>query len=295
MSGLEKDMIYQRKPLTTIIVIYLLCFAFRVWEYFGPRTDQSFVGEAFIHKLIGIAILCIAVKRMALAFKEIGFSKEHIVGDLLKGLLFGTSIFAVAYGVEIVISVLQGNFGALRLDVTAYATHGNIGHQTAFISFAICIVGNIINVIMEEGVFRGLFQKLLQKKYSFFLSAIVASCLFGLWHIIAPIRNYYDGISSMGGFIANAVMLIVTSGLVGFKFAMMTKMTGSLYMAMGDHFINNTIINILHVVSNTGVDELQFVRITIAQTLSFIVVLICYLKKHRKRERTSRTDTKTDG
>ena len=168
---------------------------------------------------------------------------------------------------------MQGNFRALRLYVTAYAARGNIGHQTALIFFAICIVGKIINVIMEEGVFRGLFQQILQKRYSFLLSAVIASCLFGLWHITLPIRNYHDGISSMGGSIANAAVLIVTSGLVGFKFAMMTKITGSLYMAMGDHFV-----------SNTGADELQFVRITIAQTLSFIIVLICYLKKHQKIE-----------
>lgn len=179
---------------------------------------------------------------------------------------------------------MQGNFRALRLYVTAYAARGNIGHQTALIFFAICIVGKIINVIMEEGVFRGLFQQILQKRYSFLLSAVIASCLFGLWHITLPIRNYHDGISSMGGSIANAAVLIVTSGLVGFKFAMMTKITGSLYMAMGDHFVNNTIVNMLHVVSNTGADELQFVRITIAQTLSFIIVLICYLKKHQKIE-----------
>ena len=54
----------------------------------------------------------------------------------------------------------------------------------------------------------------------------------------------------------------------------------SVQYTMGDHFVNNTIVNILHVVSNTGADELQFVRITIAQTISFIVVLIFYLKKH---------------
>ena len=55
-------------------------------------------------------------------------------------------------------------------------------------------------------------------------------------------------------------------------------MTNNLYMAMGDHFVNNTIVNILHVVSKTGADELQFVRITVAQTLSFIIVLVYYLK-----------------
>lgn len=190
-------------------------------------------------------------------------------------------MFAFAYGIEVIICILQGNFESLQLYVTAYAVDGNIGHQTAFIFFAICIVGNIINVIMEEGVFRGLFQQILQKKYSFVLSAVVASCLFGLWHMIAPLRNYYDGTSSMGGLIFNAALLVVTSGLIGFKFALLTKMTNNLYMAMGDHFVNNTIVNILHVVSKTGADELQFVRITAAQTLSFIIVLVYYLKKYR--------------
>ena len=278
MLAKKLDRYCNKTPFGAVLVIYLLCFLFRVCEYFILRTDQTFCGEAFVHKLIGTAILCITVKITSFTFEEIGFSKANIIQNLLKGLLFGLSVFAFAYGIEVIICILQGNFESLQLYVTAYAVDGNIGHQTAFIFFAICIVGNIINVIMEEGVFRGLFQQILQKKYSFVLSAFVASCLFGLWHMIAPLRNYYDGTSSMGGLIFNATLLVVTSGLIGFKFALLTKMTNNLYMAMGDHFVNNTIVNILHVVSKTGADELQFVRITVAQTLSFIIVLVYHLK-----------------
>lgn len=282
MIAKKLDIYYNKTPFLAVLIIYLLCFSFRVCEYFILRTDQTFWGEAFVHKLIGIVILCMTVKITSFTFKEVGFSKENIMQNLLKGLLFGLSMFAFAYSIEVIICVLQGNFESLQLYVTAYAVDGNIGHQTTLIFFTICIVGNIINVIMEEGVFRGLFQQILQKKYSFILSAIIASCLFGLWHMIAPIRNYYDGTSSISGFMFNIAILVVTSGLIGFKFALLTRMTGNLYMAMGDHFVNNTIVNILHVVSTTGNDELQFVRITIAQTLSFIVVLIYYLKKHQK-------------
>lgn len=278
MLAKKLDRYCNKTPFGAVLVIYLLCFLFRVCEYFILRTDQTFWGEAFVHKLIGTAILCITVKITSFTFEEIGFSKVNIIQNLLKGLLFGLSVFAFAYAIEVIICILQGNFESLQLYVTAYAVDGNIGHQTAFIFFAICIVGNIINVIMEEGVFRGLFQQILQKKYSFVLSAVVASCLFGLWHMIAPLRNYYDGTSSMGGLIFNAALLVVASGLIGFKFALLTKMTNNLYMAMGDHFVNNTIVNILHVVSKTGADELQFVRITVAQTLSFIIVLVYYLK-----------------
>lgn len=87
----------------------------------------------------------------------------------------------------------------------------------------------------------------------------------------------------MAGLIANGSMLLVTSALVGFKFAMLTELTGSHYMAMGDHFVNNTIVNLLHVVSDTGADELMVIRVSIAQSVSFILVLIYYIRARRRR------------
>ena len=100
--------------------------------------------------------------------------------------------------------------------------------------------------------------------------------------MIGPIRNYADETMSMSSMIANIVMLVVTSALVGFKFAMLTKMTGSLYMAMGDHFVNNTIVNLLHVVSHSGADEMMVVRVAIAQSVSFVLVLVFYIRRSRK-------------
>ena len=59
--------------------------------------------------------------------------------------------------------------------------------------------------------------------------------------------------------------------------------------AMGDHFINNTLVNILYVVCENGTDQLQMIRISIAQTLSFILVLIFYFysKKHKNQVQIS--------
>lgn len=274
----------KRKALSVVLIIYLICFMFRILEYFILRTDRTFWGEAFIHKLIGIAVLFVVIKLFDFTFKEIGFAKGKIILCISKGLAFGLVIFVLAYSAEILVLALHGNFKTLALYVSAYSVDGNIGHQTALVFFAFCIIGNIINVVMEEGMFRGLFPKLLEHKYTFIISAVIASVLFGIWHIMAPIRDYYDGTMSMSGFIANSVMLVITSALVGFKFAMITKLTGNLYMAMGDHFVNNTIVNILHVISITGTDELMILRISIAQSVSFIIVLIWYfVARHKKR------------
>lgn len=271
------------KVLPVTLFLYILCFAFRGFEYFVLRTDQTFWGEAFLHKLIGIIIFYAAAKVYGMGLTDIGFQKEHIFRNLLKGLGFGAAIFAAAYLLEILILVTQNKFAAVQLYVSAYTIHGNIGDQAALIFFVLCVIGNIINVVMEEGMFRGLFPKILEQKYSFVVSAIVSSCLFGVWHMMAPVRSNWDGTLGASGLFANIMMLTITSGIVGFKFCLLTKMTGSLYMAMGDHFVNNTVVNILHVRSDTGADELQVVRIAIAQSLSFVIVLMWYVRDRKKR------------
>ena len=275
-----------KNPILYVLAVYVLCFFFRFIEYFFVQTDRTFLGEAFIHKLIGIAVLCVTARVLALRAQEIGFIKRDMITRTLQGLAFGCVVFTIAYGVELALAASRGSLPALQLYVSSYAVDENIGRQTGLLFFAICILGNIINVVMEEGVFRGLFQKILEQKYQFIASALIGSILFGVWHVIAPIRQFTED-GSLGSMLASITMLVATSALVGFQFALMTKMTGSLYMAMGAHFVNNAIVNMLHVVSATGADELMVVRISIAQALSFVVVLFVYIRKNLSRRISS--------
>ncbi len=137
---------------------------------------------------------------------------------------------------------------------------------------------------MEEGIFRGLFIRRLQEKLSYSSTAIISAVLFGFWHGVAPVRSFIDGESSVFGLCMNCLILILSSAIVGYKYGLITKITGSGFMAMGDHFVNNTLVNILHVVSLNGADELQMIRISIAQTLSFILVLIYYFYSKKKKK-----------
>ena len=65
-------------------------------------------------------------------------------------------------------------------------------------------------------------------------------------------------------------------------------------MPMADHFFNNTIINVLHVATTAGTDDLQGIRITIAQTVSFLIVLLIYWKSGAHHKPTFRVSTRSN-
>ncbi|WP_243009196.1 hypothetical protein [Clostridium sp. AM58-1XD] len=117
-------MIKLKKPLLLVLEIYGLCFIFRWIEYFIIRTDKTSWGEAILHKIAGIAALCIAVKLLSSSLEYLGFTRKGALKRLFSGLLFGISVFTIAYGVEILLAVSQGRFLSLRLYVSSYAVDG---------------------------------------------------------------------------------------------------------------------------------------------------------------------------
>ena len=142
---------------------------------------------------------------------------------------------------------------------------------------------NIINVIMEEGMFRGFFLKIISKENTFFKSNLIVALLFGIWHFVMPLRSFIYGEIN---FISLFIMMIgymILSGIMSVKWGLLYEMTGSLFIGIGDHLFNNIVAtNLLHIVTVTGVDELQIVRIMIAQILSFIIIYMIYRKNKDK-------------
>ena len=269
------------KVLISILTIFLICMFIRVIEYWFIRTDQTVIAENFIHKLFGIMIMCICVKLFSLTLADIGFSKNNILKQTFLGVTMGLVFFGLAYLTEILILVLSGNNTTLEIYVSGFSFVGLPIKNTAIEFFILCFLFNMINVIMEEGIFRGLFLKIGENAFSFVKLSVLIAVLFGVWHFILPLRSYTDGDMSLYSMIFMNVGYLVLGGIMSMKWLLLYKITGSLWFSMGDHFVNNTLTNILHVTTPTGSDELQIVRIIIAQLLSFSLVISWYFKNKK--------------
>ena len=82
-----------------------------------------------------------------------------------------------------------------------------------------------------------------------------------------------------------AIGYVVIAGILAIEWGTCVNMTGVLWVGIFEHFFNNFIGNILHVITTTGADELQIVRIVLSNVLSLTIVLMInkiQKKKNRK-------------
>jgi len=255
-------------------VIFCALIAVHAFEAIVLRTDETVFGENFINKLFGIFVLWLILRILQWKWNDIGFSGIGFARNIARGFLLAAAAFSAAYAAEFLVLKIQGHTARLDVFTTGFSLTGaaTVHRGAGFI--LMCVFFNVINVIMEEGTFRGLFYGLLKTDHSVRAAVLIQALLFGVWHVVTPLHNLIDGDLDAAGFAGLSIGYIILAGIMGVKWALMYRMTGSLYAGMADHFFNNCIAtNLLHLTTESGTDELMIVRVLIAQLLSFFVVL----------------------
>ena len=269
-----------KNPLSLCLLLYFTCFTVRMWEFLALRTDQSALSENIVHKIFGIVIIFVCLKCLHARWRDIGFTRKNWLKNIGLGLALGLCFYTVTLLIEF--GFLY--FSSAKPNILMKAGGFSLTSTEQFVGVGIgsIIIFNIFNVWMEEGLFRGLFEKLLRQKYKFAATVFISALLFGLWHVAMPIRSFLDGEFSLVQTAIFSVGYVLFAFMFGLKMSWLYKMTGSLWLGAADHFFNNAIINIVHVVSNQGNDSLQIARIFLAQTLSFVFVWILWRRSNKK-------------
>jgi hypothetical protein len=258
-----------------LVGFFLILYAFRLMDSFILRTDQGPVGELFTHKIIGIALLAAAALFMRLTPADIGFKWNLLFRGIFIGIAIGGSAYIAAYAIEIIIAALRGKSPTLKFYAASYNIIGNTALGGGILFILISIIGNIINVTMENAIFSGLMITVAERRYSFFVAnGFYSSFLFGLWHTVMPLRNFIDGNLPLKPTIVSILVLFFSGFLFSIQLGMQFKLAySSLWDGMVVHFINNASINLIHIIFIDGTDSNPTMRIAIAQTIMFIVVL----------------------
>lgn len=271
----------KKKVIKSIILIFLLCSIVEYVEFLVIKTDQTILGENVLCKVFIIAVIIIALWRLGESPRSIGFKSQGILKGAALGLALGVSSFAISYGVEYIVLLSMGKAPSLEFFITNFALENQNITGLSFMAVAICILGNILNVLAEEGLFRGLFLRLGKTAFSQRQSNLIQALLFGVWHIVMVVGWVIDGSMGIPAAIVMAIGYVLLAGILGYEWGLCAALTGTLWAGIFEHFFNNFLTNSLHMVTETGIDELQILRIVLSNILSLTFVLI--LVKHKKR------------
>lgn len=271
----------KRRTISVICMMFMLLMIIRVIEIMFVKTDQTWIGENILHKICCILLIWTVLDLLRLHWSDLGFSKKGLFSGLKYGLALGISTFFLSYAAEFMVLFAMGKHPSLRFYITNFSlaqTHTNGSSLSAVI---VCIIGNIVNVCAEEGLFRGLFCKTGMQCYSQKTANIIQALLFGIWHITNVISPLSDGSMNLAAAAFMGMGYILLSGILACEWGMCAALSGTLWTGASEHLFNNFISNSLHTVTETGADEYMIIRITLSNMLSLLFVFIIYAKKRK--------------
>ncbi len=268
------------RTINIISMMFILLMIIRAVEIIFVKTDQTWIGENILHKICCILLVWITLNILKLHWSDLGFSKKGISTGLKYGLSLGISTFFFAYVAEFVVLFVMGKHPSLRFYITNFSLTQTHTNGSSLLAVAVCLIGNIVNVYAEEGLFRGLFYKIGIQCYSHKSTNIIQALLFGIWHITNVISPLLDGSMNITTAVFMGIGYILLSGILAYEWGMCAALSGTLWIGAAEHLFNNFISNSLHTVTETGADELMVIRITLSNILSLLFVLVIS-KRHK--------------
>lgn len=230
------------KPILSIIFLLVLCVAFRVIVIFVLRLDEPPVSEIILSKALSLLLLCFYLNTVNLNFLKIGFTSENILRNVFIASVFIVLGLFIVYGGQFAYLYVKGAKPSL-----------SIQQYTLFALLISVIAGNVINALMEEGLFRGLMITQFMNYTTFWRANIFQAAAFGIWHIVWPLKDFYLGkVVSSGALLGASAGEFFITFLMGLTMGYLFYSSGSLWTVIIWHFLMNLVQNMLVIKAGTA-------------------------------------------
>jgi len=260
-------------PLWVSIGLYLIAVVLRVLDVFAIRSGEI-LGEAIVHKTVGFLLVLAYLWLIGATVRDIGLHSRSVGSAVFIGAIGIVAVFVVAFGAQIAVLARAGD--EPRLVLAAIDSKAGVTGGALFAAFL--ILGNIVNSFMEEGLFRGTILRLARTRFSVWRANLFQAALFSLWHIAWPIRDLQTGKLDLGEAVGQVALIMAGTLISGLVYGYLYLKTDSLWAPWVAHFINNSLFNLVHVATISGLDEnLMVLNMTVAVGYIALIPLTAWL------------------
>ncbi|MBR3835477.1 MAG: CPBP family intramembrane metalloprotease [Clostridia bacterium] len=275
------------RALPDIFSMFFAVLAFYCIDVFLFKTDLTIIGTPIFAWLMGFAVLIMYVRASRSSYKLLGISlnEEKIKAGLIYGVCLAAIPIAVVVGAECVYLSLTSPGS---LDIVFSSPNSRFVDENANIRpFTIALVYSVsvlLTSLFKEFFFRGFVLKTLVKSTSFARANLIQSGLCMSLTLVIVLRDYLLGVYDSNA--KRFVIFIVAFGIIkemlaGIKRGMMTRVSGSTYIALMDNFVYTYFSTCILVIPDYKLWTFMPHMLSI-QVLSFLLALIYYKTAMKK-------------
>ncbi len=253
-----------KKSRKTLLICLLACALMLPLQVFIASLIPNPVGEAnYLYATIAIYTLSIVIpfgiaSLILKSFGGCGAIKLHKRSFPQKPLLYISGTIGVGYAINLIINTVFPHF------VEYFGEGSEFVPTTAYGIFLFYVAQALLPAVLEEWAFRGLILKNLLP-FGKSGAIIISSVLFGIMHVDPP-------------------RVIFATGL-GLLLAICYEYTGSLWISMLIHFVNNafsvSVATFVDMSDTTGISGGALVASLFIYSMIFVAIMaIIYYSKN---------------
>jgi membrane protease YdiL (CAAX protease family) len=263
-------------PVLVSLGLVAIAFLLRILDLLVIRSDEI-LGEQVVNKVVGLVLILAYVWSVKQDFGSIGLHARNWRTTVLWGAVAMGVGLVIGYGAEWLYLYATGSEPRLILGVQSHPLITEDAAAGGILLVLTLLIGNVINSFMEEGLFRGVLITHLGSRMNMGRANLIQAVLFGVWHIVLPLRDYLDGQTSMLSALTISAGYILLSGLIGFAWGYFYQKTDSLWMCWTAHMLNNTTFNFLQISTVAGIPGTLGLRVGV--TALVVAVSLPMVKK----------------
>lgn len=181
-----------RPRLLSAVLILGLCAILRVADVFIIRSDE-WLGEQVLTKVVGFALVVAYVRLSGRGLARLGFLATTARAVFGVGLAYTAAVMALAFVATAGLLMMQGPAPRFVFGLGAVDLRPDQALGVALMPVAALVAGNIVNALMKERLFRSTLLTHFSQIMMAGRANAVPAVLFGLWHLVRPLRAAIDG------------------------------------------------------------------------------------------------------